>query len=405
VNGKKQKSPYLRLLLVLPFLFTCTLPQNPDVSDITAAETPAEEAAADLSRETRGELVRGDNLIDMLLREGLEGELANALVLAVAPHVDMVRLQPGQRGFFTYGCDGVLVKFQFEESDGTLVEARLEGEDILVDIKHPLLTTRVVLVRGTVESSLYNAAVDCGMPLNVFMDMIQLFSFDVDFQRDIYRGDYFDAAYEVVYNGRGEVSGYGEVVMARLFTRGAAEEHHCYRYVKLDGTRDWYDDDGGTVRKELLKTPINGAYISSGFGTRVSPITGYSHKHKGVDFAAPQGTPILASGKGTITYIGWSDVYGWYIQLRHTNGYSTLYGHMSAFAKGMRLGSFVDQGQTIGYVGSTGMSTGPHCHYEVIYYGSKINPATMKFPPGESLKGDDLALYQLERKSLISSFF
>jgi murein DD-endopeptidase MepM/ murein hydrolase activator NlpD len=392
------------LIAVLPFLITCTLPQGPEASVIPENDAGIDEIS-DLSHESRGELIRGDNLLDMILREGIDAELANRLVLAVAPRVDMVHLQPGQQGFFLYGSDGDLVSFQFEEQDGSLVEARVEGESLQVAVKNPVLSTRVVLVRGTVESSLYNAAVDCGMPLNIFMDMIQLFSFDVDFQRDIYRGDYFDAAYEVIYNERGEIADYGEIVMARLYTRGATEEHHCYRYVKLDGTRDWYDDEGGTVRKELLKTPINGAYISSGFGTRVSPITGFTHKHKGVDFAAPKGTPILASGKGVVTLIGWSDVYGWFIQLRHTNGYSTLYGHMSAFARGLRSGSIVDQGQTIGYVGSTGMSTGPHCHYEVIYYGTKINPATMKFPPGESLKGDDLDLYQLERKSLISSFF
>ena len=403
------RNPLIKRLIPPVFVFvlltTCTLPHQPEASSSLPAAEETISIEPDLSCETRGELNRGDNLVDMLLREGIESGLANEIVLAVAPYVDMVRLQPGQKGFFIYGADGNLTKFQLEESDGRLVEAGVTEEGVQVVVRNPLLTTRIRLVKGTVDSSLYNAAVDCGMPLSLFMDMIQLFSFDVDFQRDIYRGDYFEAAYEEIYNERGEVVDYGEVVLARIYTRGASEEHICYRYVKLDGTRDWYDDEGGTVRKELLKTPVNGAYISSAFGTRVSPITGFTHKHKGVDFAAPRGTPIMASGNGVITLIGWSDVYGWYIKLRHTNGYETLYGHMSAFAAGMRKGSVVDQGQTIGYVGSTGQSTGPHCHYEIIYYGTKINPATVKFPPGESLKGDNLELFQLERKSLISSFF
>ena len=369
-------------MAILILLLTCTLPQQPEFPGESPSSPDGTDGEIDLSRETKGELVRGDNLMDMIVREGIAPELANDLVLAVAPHVDMVRLQPGQQGFFCYGPDGSLQTFQFEEEDGRIVEARLSGGGIDVVVRNPLLTTRVRLVKGTVDSSLYNAAVDCGMPLSVFMDMIQLFSFDVDFQRDIYRGDYFEAAYEEIFNERGEVVDYGEVVLARIYTRGATEEHVCYRYIKLNGKRDWYDEEGGTIRKALLKTPVNGAYITSGYGMRVSPITGFTHKHKGVDFAAPMGAPIQASGNGTITQIGWSDVYGWYIKLRHTNGYETLYGHMSAYAKGMRRGSIVDQGQTIGYVGSTGMSTGPHCHYEVIYYGTKINPSTLKFPPG-----------------------
>jgi murein DD-endopeptidase MepM/ murein hydrolase activator NlpD len=387
------------------FVFTCVLPQNPNDSDDADGTEQTRTESADLSHESWGELVRGENLVDMILREGVDPILANELVMAVAPYVDMVRLQPGQQGFYTYDSTGELVNFQFEEGEDSLVEAVISHGEIQTRVHHILLTTRVRLVKGTVDSSLYDAAEDCGMPLNVFMDMIQLFSFDVDFQRDIYRGDYFEAAYEEIYNERGEVVGYGDVVLARIYTRGAQEEHLCYRYTKLDGMSDWYDDEGGTVRKALLKTPVNGAYISSGYGTRVSPITGFSHKHKGIDFAAPKGTPIMASGSGVITLIGWSDMYGWYIKIRHANFYETLYGHMSAFAKGMHRGSIVAQGQTIGYVGSTGMSTGPHCHYEVVYHGTKINPSTLKFPPGESLGGDDLELFQLERKSLISSFF
>ncbi|MDC7218485.1 MAG: M23 family metallopeptidase [Spirochaetales bacterium] len=404
MSGKTLIRRLILLAAAVALLTTCVFPTQPEEETDTVTVEKSGETEVDLSGESRGELVRGDNLVDMVLREGIQADLANRLVLAVAPHVDMVHLQPGQQGYFTYDSRGDLVLFQFEEGDGRVVEATLSEGQIQVSSRSLILSTRTRMVTGQVNSSLYNAAIDCGMPLNVFMDMIQLFSFDVDFQRDIRQGDYFDAAYEEIYNERGELVDYGEVVMARLYTRGGIEEHLCYRYVKLDGTRDWYDSEGGTVRKELLKTPVNGAYISSGYGTRVSPITGFTHKHKGIDFAAPTGTPINASGKGTITQIGWNDSYGWYIRIRHTNGYETLYGHMSAYASGMRRGSYVDQGQVIGYVGSTGMSTGPHCHYEVIYYGTKINPATMKFPPGETLSGDDLELFQLTRKSLISSF-
>jgi murein DD-endopeptidase MepM/ murein hydrolase activator NlpD len=394
------------ILILILTLLTCSLPQNtPDQNSVNSPMPTIIVEEPGMSRENRSELLKGDNLLDMILREGIESDLANKLVMAVAPHLDMVRLQPGQKGIFQYDNGGDLSHFIFEGEGDLVVEAKIEGDEISVTQRTVILTTLVRMVHCTVDTSLYNAAVDGGMPLNVFMDMIQLFSFDVDFQRDLYHGDYFEAAYEVIYNEEGEVVDYGEVVLARMSIRGQAEEFSCFRYTNLAGKRDWYDSQGGTVRKELLRTPINGAYISSAFGNRISPITGYSHTHRGVDFAAPRGTPIMASGRGVVTLKGWSDAYGWFIQIRHANHYQTLYGHMSAFARGLNKGSVVDQGQVIGYVGSTGMSTGPHCHYEVVYYGTKINPTSIKFPPGESLKGEDLELFELERKSLISSFF
>ena len=183
-----------------------------------------------------------------------------------------------------------------------------------------------------------------------------------------------------------------------------SSEVNAWLYERLDGEADYYEADGSSVRKALLKTPVDGARISSGFGLRNHPILGYTALHRGVDFAVATGTPVVAAGDGTVTIAGWHDQYGWRVKLHHGNSYDTMYAHFSSIARGIVPGVKVKQGQVVGYVGSTGTSTGPHCHYEVHYYGSPVNPATLKFPPGHSLNDDDLRLFQLDLAALAAEY-
>ena len=335
----------------------------------------------------------GGTLQNLLLNAGTDYEEAYNIIQTLSPLVDLTRMKAGQKveiHFKDKSVDKVILPVSIDKE---IRLQRKEGEDKLFTAQSVLndLTVYPMRKEFEVDSSLYQSALDAGIPDSIIMDLIQLFSFDVDFQRDIQKGDHFTAVYELIYNETGQVVDTGEILETSLSNNG--KDFQIYRFTSVDGRSDYFDENGHTVRKTLLKTPINGAYITSNFGMRTNPFSGYNTMHKGVDFGAPRGTAIKASGDGTITYAGWSDIYGNFVMIRHVNHYETVYAHMTAFARGIRKGVRVDQGQVIGYVGSTGMSTGPHLHYEVRYYGKQVNPSTMKFPPGRVLEGDELRLY------------
>ena len=245
---------------------------------------------------------------------------------------------------------------------------------------------------GTIDSNLYDTALAAGMPNQVLMEMVHIFSFDVDFQREIQRGDRFEVLYEAVFNKAGEFVENGPILYAALEV--GEREVELFRFESEEGPADYLDAKGASVRKALMRTPINGARLSSGYGMRRHPILGYNKKHLGVDFAAPTGTPIYAGGDGTITMLGWHGNFGKYIRIRHNSTYSTGYAHLNGYAKGMKRGKRVRQGQVIAYVGSTGMSTGPHLHYEVMRGNKRINPMTLKLPSGRKLEGRELAAFR-----------
>ena len=245
---------------------------------------------------------------------------------------------------------------------------------------------------GAIETSLYEAALAAGMPNQVFMEMLHIFSYDIDFQRDIRPGNRFEVLYEAAYDMAGEFVENGPLLYARLEVGKRTIE--LFRYEPEEGPADHLDTRGASARKALMRTPINGARLSSGFGPRRHPILGYNKKHLGIDFAAPTGTPIFAAGDGTISRIGRAGNYGKYVRIRHNGTYSTGYAHLSGYAKGMKKGKRVRQGQVIAYVGSTGMSTGPHLHYEVMQGNKRINPLKLKLPTGRKLKGRELAAFQ-----------
>jgi murein DD-endopeptidase MepM/ murein hydrolase activator NlpD len=257
---------------------------------------------------------------------------------------------------------------------------------------------------GTIRSSLYQTAIDSGVPVKMVAEIIQAYSYDVDFQRDVHPGDRLDVVFERLHTDKNVTAGIGKMMYASLTLGG--KDMTIYRHTSADGFTGYYNTKGESVRKALLRTPINGAHITSGFGMRHHPLLGYSKMHKGVDFGAPTGTPIYAAGDGVIEEAGRKGGYGNYVKLRHNKTYATAYGHASRIAKGIRPGVHVRQGQIIAYVGSTGASTGPHLHYEIIAGNAQVNPSGVKFRTGQQLGGKEYAAFRKNVKqveSLIAS--
>ena len=253
------------------------------------------------------------------------------------------------------------------------------------------LNKKIIYKENIILQSLYKAATDNNIPANTIIEFARIYGFQVDFQRDIRRKDKFQIMYEVFLNEDKKIIETGEILFANLKLSGQDNSLYYFDYQKSEGH---YDKNGKSVQKALMKTPINGARLSSSFGMRKHPIDGYNKMHRGTDFAAPKGTPIMASGNGIIKKAGWCGGGGNCVKIKHNSTYETVYAHMSKFARGIKKGVRVKQGQTIGYVGSTGKSTGPHLHYEVIINGKKVNSQKLKLPSGKILKGNERKLFE-----------
>ena len=246
--------------------------------------------------------------------------------------------------------------------------------------------------------SIYETALRNKVPATVIEDMIRIYSYDVDFQRKVQPGDSFD----VFFAGEDEgstITEKNEVLFASLTVGGETKKYYRFQ-TPDDSVVDYYDETGKSAKKFLVRKPVNNAIMRSGFGSRRHPILGYVKMHTGVDWATAYGTPIFASGNGVVEVAGWEGGYGKYVKLKHNNGYETAYGHMSAFAKGLEVGKRVRQGQVIGFVGSTGQSTGAHVHYEILVNGRFVDPMRIKLPRGRSLDGPLLASFEKERDRL-----
>jgi murein DD-endopeptidase MepM/ murein hydrolase activator NlpD len=346
---------------------------------------------------------RGDTLIDILDRAGIDQAEAHAAVQSLRSVYDPRRLRTGQELMITAAAGesddedakrliGLALDLNFDHS--VRVTRNADGSYVTARVDRPQ-QRQIVRRLGTIEDSLYVAAVRAEVPPETIAQLIKLFSWDVDFQRDIQPGDGFESLFEEVQlqGSEDSVRG-GALVYARLTLSGRDLE--AYRFTLPDGSVEYYDRTGKSLRKFLLRTPVDGARISSRFGMRVNPILGYSMMHRGVDFAAPTGTPIYAAGNGQVVQAGRKGSYGNYIRIRHNGEYSTAYAHMSRFAKGMSPGRRVVQGQVIGYIGTTGRSTGPHLHFEVLKDDSQINPLKVKqFALGQ-LTGKDLGRFRGE---------
>ncbi len=350
----------------------------------------------------------GDTLSGVLRKAGVSGREAHAAISALGKFYDPRRMMPGQE---------ITLTFKLGEpdkpGDGNARPGRFMGFSLLPDIKsrvvvarqsdggfsasqqERLLTRNQVRIQGTIQSSLFMAADKAGVPPSVLAELIRAYSWDVDFQRDIQPGDAFQVLFERLLDEQGRVIRAEGIVFASLTLSG--KHHRIYRHELEDGQVDYFDEAGKSARKALMRTPINGARISSGYGKRRHPVLRYTKMHQGVDFSAAKGTPIYAAGDGTITRAGRNGAYGKYVRIRHNEKYSTAYAHMSRIAKSARPGKRFKQGDVIGFVGSTGRTTGPHLHYEILRNGRQVNPLKVKMPSGYRLKGKELDRFQAMR--------
>ena len=287
-----------------------------------------------------------------------------------------------------------VVKLNFPITNTSSVEVRKLQDTFTVKENILKLYKKEIVVKNSITNNLYSSAMTVNVEPNIIVEFARIFGFEVDFQRDIRKGDWFEIYYEKFIDDNNKVRDTGKIIYASMFVNG--EEINLYNF-KDKNNDDFFDIKGQSITKSLMKTPINGARLSSSFGMRKHPILGYNKMHRGTDFAAPSGTPIMASGSGTVTRARWCGGGGNCVKIRHNSTYETIYAHMKSFAKGVKEGRKVKQGQIIGYVGSTGMSTGPHLHYEVIVNGKKVNSQKLKLPSGKKLKGESRKEFELKR--------
>ncbi len=357
----------------------------------------------------RIEVGNGDTLAKLLVRAGVDRTDAHYAIEAMSEYVDPRRIRRGQDVTLTFESAPISVDARTQKKADTFIGfaiepdyktevriARAEDGNFRAEQRAKKLDRVPVRAEGKIDSSLYIAGRDAGVPPVIIARMIRLMSWDVDFQRDIRGGDSFEVTYERVFDKAGKPVYNGVVTFASITLSG--KRINIYRHTLDDGTVDYFDENGKASRKALMRTPIDGARLSSTFGKRKHPILGYTRMHKGVDFAAPTGTPIYAAGNGTVAYAGRHGGYGNYIKIRHNGTFETAYAHLKGFARGVRTGKRVEQGQIIGYVGSTGRSTGPHLHYEVMTSGKQVNPLRVKMPSGRTLEGKDLARFLEHRE-------
>jgi len=292
-----------------------------------------------------------------------------------------------------FGANKV-VSLSYPINEITTVEIKRKKNGFVVNENILKLEKNEVVLSNTIKKNLYSSAIEAGIEPNIIVEFANMYGFEVDFQRDIRTGDNFEVYYEQYIDENNVVRNTGKIIYASMFVNN--KELALYNF-KFNNKEGYYDVDGKSVIKTLMKTPINGARLSSSFGLRKHPILGYNKLHQGTDFAAPRGTPIMASGSGVILRAQKYKGYGNFVSIKHNSIYVTAYGHMSKYGRGIRKGVRVNQGQIIGYVGSTGMSTGPHLHYEVIKNGKRINSQRLKLPTGKTLTNEARNKFEVER--------
>jgi murein DD-endopeptidase MepM/ murein hydrolase activator NlpD len=393
-------------------------PADPD-----DAEEPEDTAVADRRSVT---IARGDTLASVLDREGVERSEAAAAIRALATRFSPRSLAPGQvvelafadrdphEGAGTEGVDSTPSEVAGSAAqEKPRPEPRLASLTLTPAVDHEIrveragdasfvarrlekpLERRLTRATGTIEVSLYEAGLERDVPVQVLVAMIRALSFDVDFQRDIRRGDRFELVYEREHDEQGRFARPGEILHMALELSG--RRIAFWRFRDAEGVEDFFDEEGRSARKTLMRTPLDGARLTSSFGRRRHPILGYSRMHTGIDFGAPPGTPIYAAGDGRVVERRWRGGYGRTVRIRHNATYQTLYAHLRAFKRGVVEGTRVEQGQVIGYLGASGRVTGPHLHYEILIDGRPVNPRTVRLPTGRTLEREALAAFKKER--------
>ncbi|MCI5050597.1 MAG: peptidoglycan DD-metalloendopeptidase family protein [Rickettsiales bacterium] len=362
---------------------------------------PAEPAKPAFPRDVTMRVEKGDTLLNMLVREEVDYDEAVDVIGALKKTYDPRQMRIGQKIAVTLNAHAEAtgkatvdtLSIRLSKLESVQLE-RLPGGAFFVENQVKEQKPHLTYAGGIIDSSLFQTGYENDVPNGVLAQLMNAYSYDVDLQREIRQGDKMEVLFERMMTEDGDEAGYGKVYYAMLKLRN--DEKKIYRFEDKKGHVGFYDINGESVIKALLKTPVNGARISSGYGKRRHPILGYTKMHKGVDFAAPTGTPIYAAGDGVVKYRGRKGGYGNYVSIRHNSKYTTAYAHMKGFARGIKNGARVKQGQVIGYVGSTGRSTGPHLHYEVHKYGSQVNPRKERFKTGRILKGTELANFKKE---------
>ena len=342
----------------------------------------------------------GETFDSILENYFIEEEEVKILKNKLSKKLNLNKLRTNQKIYLTIDQSKNTIKefiFQISNKERIVLTQDLENKIFNQKVILTKLKKQVKYNENIILQSLYKAALEKKIPANIVIEFARIYGFQVDFQRDIKKKDRFQIMYEVFVDEKNKVIETGNILFANLILSG--EENSLYHF-DGKGSVGHYDKNGKSVRKALMKTPINGARLSSPFGMRKHPIDGFNKMHKGTDFAAPLGTPIMASGSGVIRKAGWCGGGGNCVVIKHNSTYQTIYAHMSKFAKGIRGGVRVKQGQTIGYVGSTGKSTGPHLHYEVLINGKRVNSQTLKLPSGKILKGNERKIFETKKIKL-----
>lgn len=351
----------------------------------------------------------GDTLLDVLIEQHVQEQEAHKVIAALRKQFNPSSLRVGQNISMTLARhesvgDRAAVKelaIKLPNLSTVELERLQDGSFSVANVKEP--TTRELRrASGKVRSSLFQAAYDAGIPSGTMNELVAAFAYDVDFQREIHPGDTIEVLTEREVTADGRVGAMGKASYAKLTLQGKV--HEIFRFKNSIGSEGWYTAKGESVKKSLLRTPVNAARISSGFGMRRHPVLGYGRMHRGIDFAAPTGTPILAAGDGIVKFAGWSRGYGNFVKIQHNGTYISAYGHASRIARGIRNGARVKQGQVIAYVGSTGMSTGPHLHYEIHQNGVQVNPAQQRFNTAVALAGRDMQNFRAQSGTTKAQF-
>ncbi len=344
---------------------------------------------------------KGDTFQKIILKLELPYKEKEIIINNFSKHKFINNLYKGQKISFKLDNSRPkkVIKVSIEQSKTELIIFnRLDGLDKFEYNKiNKKLTRKINYKESIIKNSLYESAINQNIRPNIIIEFARIYGFQIDFQRDIWKNDSFQIIYETFLDSNGKAIETGEILYANLILQGKTND--LYIFKTKDGN-EHFDKAGKSIKKSLMKTPINGARLSSSFGLRKHPILGYTKMHRGTDFAAPEGTPIMASGDGKIVRARWCGGGGNCIKIKHNSTYSTVYAHLKNFAKGIKEGRRVKQGQTIGYVGSTGMSTGPHLHYEVIVNGKKVNSQKLNLPSGKILKGNERKKFEVEKIKL-----
>ena len=344
---------------------------------------------------------KDDTLSNILNPYFINKKIKNLIINEIGKEIKLKNLKINQKLFLYKNLNGVISKIIIPLNFSTdlvidIFKDNVSGKKLKLDILKEYESKKFII-----KSSIYKDGKDAQVPLTILSNAIRLYSYDIDFQREIRKGDEFEILYEVFYNKQRKSILFGEIKYINLILQKQKNE---FFHFKTNEGYDYFDREGKNIQRSILKTPLDGAKISSPYGKRTHPISGYTKMHKGVDFAAPKGTPVFAGGNGVIEFVGRNGGYGKYIRIKHNSQYKTAYAHLNSYIKNLHKGQRVNQGEIIGFVGSTGKSTGPHLHYEIIYLGKQINPKQLKLLPTKKLKDEELKTYKNEINKLYSNF-